>query len=85
MGMKRVPQASESAIEPDVPEQPECQHHWVIAKPSGPVSRGKCRVCGEEKDFQNFMENAPWSRAKGKRPAKDTNRTDEESAVEEDG
>ena len=83
--MKRVPQDGESAIGPDIQDQPECQHHWVIAKPSGPVSRGKCRLCGEEKDFQNFMENAPWSRAKGKRPANDARRTKEEPVVEEDG
>ena len=33
-----------------------CQHHWVIDRPAGPVSRGECRSCGEERDFLNYIE-----------------------------
>ncbi len=33
-----------------------CQHHWLIDSPNGPVSRGICRVCGEEREFLNYLE-----------------------------
>lgn len=33
-----------------------CQHHWVIDPPEGPVSKGVCRGCGEERDFPNAPE-----------------------------
>ncbi len=37
-------------------ELPGCQHHWVIDRPAGPVSKGVCRSCGEERDFLNYIE-----------------------------
>ena len=37
-----------------------CCHHWVIEAPDGPVSLGSCRVCGETREFKNFIESAPW-------------------------
>ena len=37
-----------------------CQHHWVIEAPDGPVSRGKCRTCGEARDFKNTIDATPW-------------------------
>ncbi len=30
-----------------------CQHYWVIDDASGPTSRGICKFCGAEKEFQN--------------------------------
>jgi len=33
-----------------------CAHHWVIDTPSGPVSHGTCKVCGEAREFQNSAE-----------------------------
>ncbi len=33
-----------------------CQHHWVIERPAGPVSKGECRSCGEKRDFLNYIE-----------------------------
>ena len=30
-----------------------CPHHWVIALPAGPVSKGRCKLCGEERYFHN--------------------------------
>ena len=46
-------------ITPDVEEQEGngCVHYWVIDVPSGPVSGGKCRVCGEKKEFRNSLES----------------------------
>ena len=35
-----------------------CNHHWVIDPPAGPVSKGACRSCGEERDFLNYIEGA---------------------------
>ena len=37
----------------------KCVHHWLIDKPSGEFSRGKCRNCGEERDFANTLDAAP--------------------------
>lgn len=30
-----------------------CIHHWLIDSPSGPVAHGRCKLCGEERDFDN--------------------------------
>ena len=30
-----------------------CQHHYLIEMPNGPVSRGRCKLCGAEKEFSN--------------------------------
>ena len=38
---------------------PGCTHHWVIDTPSGPVSNGVCKVCGEVREFRNYLENSP--------------------------
>ena len=42
-------------------ERSACQHHWVIDPPSGPISKGTCRCCGEEREFQNYHEGARWN------------------------
>ncbi len=33
-----------------------CPHHWIIETPDGPVSTGRCRLCGEEREFRNSIE-----------------------------
>ena len=33
-----------------------CQHHWVMGRPVGPVTKGACRSCGEERDFPSYIE-----------------------------
>ena len=48
-----------------VTEQPEakidgCVHHWVIDPPNGAVSKGRCKACGEEKEFRNSFEYSSW-------------------------
>ena len=35
----------------------ECVHHWVIETPNGPTSRGVCKKCGTQRDFQNFTDD----------------------------
>ncbi len=37
-------------------ERSSCLHHWVIDPLAGPVSKGTCRSCGEERDFSNCTE-----------------------------
>ncbi len=33
----------------------QCAHHWIIEKADGPRSKGKCQLCGEEKEFSNSV------------------------------
>jgi hypothetical protein len=28
-------------------------HHWRIETPNGPTSLGRCKGCGEEREFRN--------------------------------
>ena len=35
------------------PQTDACTHHFLIEPPSGPVSQGRCRFCGDERDFRN--------------------------------
>ena len=44
----------------ELPEAPTCSHQWVIDSPAGPTSRGVCRLCDEERQFQNFIEGSAW-------------------------
>ena len=59
MRPKRVKQ-DELADIPEARDLTGCEHHWVIDKPAGPTSRGTCRACGEERDFQNYIEGSGW-------------------------
>ena len=46
----------------------QCPHHWIIETPDGPVSNGRCKLCGEEKEFNNSMgitENSWTTRPQG--------------------
>ncbi len=59
MRTKRVKQ-EEIAVITEARDLSGCEHHWVIDKPAGPTSRGTCRSCGEERDFQNYIEGTGW-------------------------
>ena len=37
-----------------------CRHHWVIQPADGPVSNGSCQICGENRQFENYVESATW-------------------------
>ena len=57
---------------PQVIENPtECKHHWIIDSPTGPVSLGACRQCGEVREFKNYIESAPWKEDHSEAPAKE--------------
>ena len=47
-------------LEPEIQDASICQHHWVIDSPNGPVSKGVCRICGEEREFQNSIEGSSF-------------------------
>ncbi len=55
-----------------------CCHHWIIEVAIGPLSKGVCRLCGEEKLFRNqlrWAEIAPVRVMKGRRQEKDITKT----------
>ena len=37
-----------------------CAHYWIIDPPDGPVSRGVCKICGDEKEFNNYAFYPRW-------------------------
>jgi hypothetical protein len=37
-------------------EAPTCQHHWIIDTPRGALSAGRCKRCGEIREFKNSTE-----------------------------
>jgi hypothetical protein len=47
----------ETPVESDVPT---CQHHWVIESPRGALSSGRCKVCGEQREFRNSTSDYVW-------------------------
>ena len=69
--------------------EPSCRHHWVIQPATGPVSQGDCQICGEAREFKNYVEASTWgddkssSRATARANA-DVNRTVSKVVVEED-
>ena len=34
-------------------QEQSCAHHWLIETPKGPMAHGRCKLCGEERDFDN--------------------------------
>ena len=57
--------AQHTTIAPEVEETAaatvsECRHHWVIQPADGPVSNGACQICGENREFKNYVESATW-------------------------
>jgi hypothetical protein len=37
-----------------------CRHHWVIDTPNGALSGGRCKRCGETREFRNSNEDLMW-------------------------
>ena len=40
----------------------QCTHHWQIESPNGPVSIGRCKRCGEIREFNNSIQGSGWDR-----------------------
>ena len=54
--VKSMVQIQESAIQFEAPQPSAvCVHHWIIGLPDGPVSRGMCKKCGAEREFNNYV------------------------------
>lgn len=39
---------------------PPCCHYWVIEPAEGPFSNGACKICGQQKQFKNYVEVPTW-------------------------
>jgi hypothetical protein len=37
-----------------------CQHHWLIDSPRGSMSSGRCKRCGEKREFRNSATDHIW-------------------------
>jgi len=35
--------------------QQECEHHWIIESAEGSVSKGVCKLCSAQKEFNNYF------------------------------
>lgn len=46
-------------------EVPTCQHHWLIETPRGATSAGRCKRCGEEREFRNSATDHLWEDESG--------------------
>ena len=60
----------------------QCAHHWIIEKADGPVSKGECQLCGEEREFANSTDSqsTPWTTRSQQYPA-----TPQPEEAEDDG
>ena len=43
------------SVAEDKIEAEKCHHFWVIEIANGPTSHGKCKYCGEVKEFYNSI------------------------------
>lgn len=34
-------------------------HHWIIEEPNGTTSIGRCKGCGVQKTFSNYLPDVP--------------------------
>jgi hypothetical protein len=70
------PETTAAATATTTIEQPTCQHHWVIDSPRGAMSPGRCKRCGEEREFRNSTSDYVWdddsSKEKGYTPWRGT-------------
>lgn len=79
----------EKRPENEFEQGPTCQHHWSIEMPAGATSKGRCRRCGEVRDFRNSADDYLWEKdsASGKTPwrgsrgARKTTADDEQISV----
>jgi len=68
MAQRTTPIETPEVESPAAETTTECCHHWVIQPADGPISNGSCQVCGEIREFKNYVESATWgdTRAPGK-------------------
>lgn len=64
MGKATVIEESRPQADAEAPAV-TCQHHWVIETPKGSMSRGRCKRCGEEREFRNSASDYLWEDESG--------------------
>lgn len=37
--------------------RPDHYHRWRIDEPNGPMSTGVCKICGQTKQFKNWLSD----------------------------
>ncbi len=55
-----VQQVEVSSVQEVLDGSVVCSHHWLIQAADGPTSGGMCRICGEIREFKNYVETASW-------------------------
>ncbi|KKU86161.1 MAG: hypothetical protein A2667_02835 [Candidatus Wildermuthbacteria bacterium RIFCSPHIGHO2_01_FULL_47_27] len=40
------------------PDPKKPSHHWIIDAPRGSISKGRCKLCGATREFQNYLPTA---------------------------
>ncbi|HJN93161.1 MAG TPA: hypothetical protein QGF05_10640 [Dehalococcoidia bacterium] len=58
--------AGEKSREATAARRQAHEHHWLIEAPNGPVSAGKCKLCGKLRKFPNSSEDSIWDGADGR-------------------
>ena len=43
----------------------ECCHYWIINSEGGPTSRGTCKLCLAQRDFNNYIGDCLMSDNEG--------------------
>ncbi len=41
-------------------DTPTCRHHWLIESPRAATSKGRCKLCGAEREFRNSPSAYMW-------------------------
>ena len=44
--------------------KPACVHHWEIDRAVDVTSKGRCKLCGETRDFDNFLTLKRWANSR---------------------
>jgi hypothetical protein len=57
MGRTQVKERKRAAAPAEVTS---CRHHWIIESPRGTLSKGRCKLCGEERQFRNSTNDYIW-------------------------
>lgn len=66
MGTMLLPVEEERKERARAGEKRFCEHHWEIELANGPMSLGVCRVCGEKKEFHNYLSDCLLDKDKDK-------------------
>lgn len=64
MGKAPIAQEKQNDVEAGV-AIPTCRHHWIIETPRGATSMGRCKRCGEEREFRNSANDYLWEEESG--------------------